>query len=157
LSVLTQTHGLEIFDRFTSPDLRQNSCFLVVQLRGNDEQDGATYDFLSPVAENVFGSPVPTGHDAIEIFADNAILGGLDDGCQWQRRFLGPLSLGDVHVDAGHPQGLSRLISEDLPFCGYPMNTSVRPDHAPLTLNGTLDFIRCLYQLQDIASVVRMN
>src|SRR5262249_61125802 len=102
-------------------------------------------------------NPFPTAYGAGKILAHSPILGGLDDGCQLPKGFLHTLPVGDSNVNAAHPLRLSQPISEDQPFSDNPMNASIRPDHAPLTSNGTFGFIRRLYQPQDIASVVRMN
>ena len=50
---------------------------------GDQLEDGAAYHLFSGVAEDARGSFVPTGDDAVEVFAENHVVGRADDCCQF--------------------------------------------------------------------------
>jgi hypothetical protein len=68
-----------VIDTLPGTNFAQNEVFFVVQVRGNEAEDGLADDLARFIAKNAAGSLVPTADDAIEIFADNRVIGRSDD------------------------------------------------------------------------------
>ena len=66
-------------DLFAAPDLTQNVVFLRLKFGRNDQPDRFTDSLGRRVAEHLLRSWVPRGYDALEGFADNGIVGRVDD------------------------------------------------------------------------------
>src|SRR6202011_1254285 len=64
-----------------------------MQLRGNQEKDRLAHDLFRRVPEELCGGVIPACDAAVEIFADDGVVGGLDDG-----RKLGEMPGGCVLV-----------------------------------------------------------
>src|SRR5439155_19355038 len=78
-SVLAPADRLEMLEGFTAPDFGKNLVFFKLALRRNDQTDGLTDDIISAVPEDPLGATVPGGDDAVQVFADDRVLGRGDD------------------------------------------------------------------------------
>ena len=90
------------------PEAVQNLRLFVAPIRGNQHGDGPPDRFLGRVAEQPLRALVPTGDDAVEVFADDRVVGGIDNGRQRRSSLLAVLAFGDVeqHVDAADDPAL---------------------------------------------------
>jgi hypothetical protein len=78
-AVLATSDGLKVINPLASSDARQDFAFLAPQL-GRDQQRDRLADHLGRrIAEDAFGAFIPGGDDAVEVLADDGIVGGLDD------------------------------------------------------------------------------
>ena len=57
---------------------------------GGISEDGLTDDLLAGVAKDAAGGVVPTSDDSVEVFGDDCVVGGLDDGREFGK-MLGSL------------------------------------------------------------------
>ena len=89
-----------MFDRLFSADVFKNNGFLVQTLRGNEKGHGLAHRFLSRIAKQPFRAGIPTGDDAVEVFADDGIIRRFYDSGEASADYLGLLAIGDVDV---HP------------------------------------------------------
>src|SRR6185369_7049004 len=85
-TVFPHANSLKVFDALTSAQPRQNLRFLIEVIRWNDDGDGLADYFVGGVAEDPFRPLVPTGDDALEGFADDGVIGRLDQRRQPVRR-----------------------------------------------------------------------
>src|SRR5262249_9621978 len=67
------------FDRLSSSNPRQDHVFFGEPLPRNDDRDRLADRFGRRVPEYPFGAAVPRGDNAIQVLADDGIVGGLDD------------------------------------------------------------------------------
>src|SRR5438045_2899699 len=83
-----------------------NARFLVVAVWRNKSKDRFPDDFFRRVPKQTFGPGVPSSDDPVEIFADDRIVGGLDNGSQEPAGFFtaGPVS------DVAQVSGEHRLV-----------------------------------------------
>ena len=79
-TVLAPPHRLEVIDRAARAHLAQDVIFLRKPVGGDDERDGLADRFFSGVAEHPLGGAVPRRDDAVEVLADDRVVGGLDNG-----------------------------------------------------------------------------
>src|SRR5580658_9621451 len=73
---------LEMVYTLSSSDTRQNGTLFILPLFWNDNCDRLTNGLVGRVAKDAFRAPVPACDNAIEVFANNSVVAGLDDGCQ---------------------------------------------------------------------------
>ena len=81
----------------------QNLRLFVAPVRGNQHGDGPPDRFLGRVAEQPLRAFVPTGDDAVEVFADDRVVGGIDNGRQQRSSLLAVLAFGDVEQHVNGP------------------------------------------------------
>ena len=75
---------------FAAADARENFRILVVTIHGDEHEDGFADCFARRITEEPPRAGIPACDDAIEVFAQDRIVRGLDDGCK---------SLGQRFVD----------------------------------------------------------
>ncbi len=95
--VLPLPDRLEVRDRLAGPDARQDHVFFGLPIGGNDHADRLADGFGGGVAEHAFGRAVPGGDDAVQILADDGIVGRFDDA--------GEMSKPDVIWGLPHANG----------------------------------------------------
>src|SRR6478672_2613559 len=75
---------------------RQNVRLLVLPTRRYQKHDRLADRFLRSVAEQALRALIPALNDAIEVLADDGVIGGIYDRGQPGRRGLGALARSDV-------------------------------------------------------------
>ena len=88
-AVFADADGFEMIDAFAPADFRQNGGFFVESLGRQQNQNRLADDFVGGVAEDALGGRVPTEDDAVEIFADDRVVGSGNDGGQPRLQFVG--------------------------------------------------------------------
>src|SRR5215510_10784856 len=63
-------------------DTRENSRFFIVALGWHQHSDWLSHDFVFLITENPFSALVPAHNNTVEVFADNRVIGRLNDGTQ---------------------------------------------------------------------------
>ena len=72
--ILPPPHRLKMFDPLSPPEPFENFLLLIDMIGRNQHQDGMARYFGGSIAENPFGSLVPTGDDPIQVLADNGVI-----------------------------------------------------------------------------------
>src|SRR6202035_869200 len=83
-------------DAFATAQTTDNLLFFAAQFRRNDKGDRLANGFLRRETEDLLRAGIPSVDDAVEIFGDDAVVGGFDDGGQPPVGVLGSLSFSDV-------------------------------------------------------------
>src|SRR5260370_981768 len=95
--VLTLADGFVMFDALAAPNaLDDRFLFVLVFWRDQNLDVLANYLF-GHVAKDSLGRAVPGDDSAIEVLADNCVVGRLNDGCEALRSNLSTLSLRHIH------------------------------------------------------------
>src|SRR5204863_4119141 len=81
-AILAAANGLVMVDALTAPNAVEYGGLLVVALGRYENGHGLANDLFALVAEEPLRRAVPAGDDAIEILADDRIVGGLHYGGQ---------------------------------------------------------------------------
>src|SRR5665213_1494004 len=63
-------------------EVGQNSRLLVLPVGWNEHGNGLADGLRLRVAEETFRTLVPTGDDAVKVFADDGVIGGIDNSSQ---------------------------------------------------------------------------
>src|SRR5579862_2492595 len=78
-----------------SPETTQNVCFFVPSILGDYQGDVLANRFFGCIAEQALRTLVPTRDDAVQILADDGIVGGINDSSQQPTRPFSLLSFGN--------------------------------------------------------------
>jgi hypothetical protein len=68
-----------MLDALAAADALENSRFLVDAIQWNENRDRFPDDLVSRIAEKPLRTAVPTGDDAVEVFADDRVIGEFHD------------------------------------------------------------------------------
>ena len=76
--------SLEIRRRvgFLPPELFENPCLFIVAIGWNDQCHVLADRFLGRITEQALRTLIPAGDDAVEIFADDGVVGAIHNGSQ---------------------------------------------------------------------------
>ena len=74
----------------------QNAAHFIEAIRRHENRDRLADDLLRRVAEDPLRAGVPGGDDAVQIFADDRVVGRFDYGGELRCSLLGLLALADV-------------------------------------------------------------
>ena len=69
-----------MLDPLAAPDTRQDLGLLAAMVRGDDHGDRVADGLGGGVAEEPFGATVPALDDAVQVLADDGVVGGFDNG-----------------------------------------------------------------------------
>ena len=107
--------------------------FVGVQVLRNQLENGRADHLLCRISENTRGSRIPTGDDAIQVLAQNHVVGGFDDRSEFTealgtilQRLLTLLDLRDVPYRAEDLSGRSIRLRLKLPVDLDPTQRLVR-------------------------------
>src|SRR5262249_29618516 len=78
-SVLAPADGFEVLDAFTPSDATEDFSLLILMIRRDEDGDRLADDLFRHVAEDPFGAFVPALDDAVEVLADDRVIGRFDD------------------------------------------------------------------------------
>ena len=81
---------------FATLEPRENFRFFLLALRRNKHRNGPADGFLGRVAEQALSAFVPTGDNAVKVFADDGVVRGIDNRSQRSGDDIGVLPLGHV-------------------------------------------------------------
>src|SRR5215813_6576692 len=81
---------------FATLEPRQNFSFFLLAVRRNEHRNGPADGFLGRVAEQALRAFVPTGDNAVEVYADNCVVRGIDNRSQCTDSSIGALPLGHI-------------------------------------------------------------
>src|SRR5262249_56273800 len=81
---------------FTPPDPLEDSWYFVGPIRWCEHGDGVSHCFASPVAEDPLGTLIPTGDDAIDVLADDGVVGRFDNRGQKAIGLFRPPPVGHI-------------------------------------------------------------
>ena len=100
-AIFALADGIEMVDAFAAPDAGHDAVLFGEPVFRDDESDVAADRFLRRIAEDALGSGVPTGDDAIEVFADNHVVGRVHDGGEQAAGLIAGVALEDVRAYVG--------------------------------------------------------
>jgi hypothetical protein len=86
----SSTDCFKVFNALAAPNAIEDPGLFRAQVREYDHGDRFADRFLFGVAERALGARIPALHDAVEVLADDRIVGGFDDAGE---PLLGALSL----------------------------------------------------------------
>ena len=95
-TVLAAADGFKMIDALAAPDASENDWLLVLQILRDDDGDRFADDLLRRITEQPSGAGIPADDDAIEVFADDRIVGQFDDARELPARLFTLPLLGDV-------------------------------------------------------------
>jgi hypothetical protein len=98
-AVLSLTDGFVMPDRFALADLADHEILFALPIAGNDHADGAPDGLGRGVAEHAFGGGIPRQNRAVQILADNRVIGRVDD--------LGEMAQGQVRWGVRHRSSIA--------------------------------------------------
>ena len=79
-AIFGDANGFEVLDALAGTDFCEDNRLVCVQLRGNDLEDGDADHLFAAVSEDAGGGGIPAGDVAVEVFAEDGVVGGFDDG-----------------------------------------------------------------------------
>src|SRR5262245_24733192 len=88
----------------------ENSRLFIIALWRHQHSDRLSYDFLFLITKNPFSAFVPARNNAVEVFADNRIIGRVNDRTQPLTAFLNDLPVAGVLKDRDRACGETLLI-----------------------------------------------
>ena len=91
-----QADSLKVFDAIAGTNLAQDHRFIAVKLWRNDGQHVTSNDLVRGVTEDPLSGSVPVGDHAIQVFAYDGIIRGVNDGSQLAGRAFVKSLLGDI-------------------------------------------------------------
>ena len=95
-TVLAAADGFKMIDALAAPDASENDWLLVLQILRDDDGDRFADDLLRRITEQPSGARIPADDDAVEVFADDRIVGQFDDARELPARLFALPLLGDV-------------------------------------------------------------
>src|SRR4051794_1848642 len=116
-----------MLDVLATSEARQNGSLFVHTLRWHEEGDWPTDYLFRGVAEQPLRPPIPTLDDAVEVFAYNRVVRGLNDRCKPLRTLLRLLAVRkvDQHIDGADK--LPRRIEDRCRIRGKRHTRPIRP------------------------------
>src|SRR5207237_9343394 len=96
LTVLPSPYRVEVFDALASGEPLQDLGLLVLPPRRNQERDRLADDLVRGVAKEAVRAFVPARDEAIERFADDAVVGRVHDGGETESLLVGFFALGNA-------------------------------------------------------------
>ena len=95
-SVLATPLGFEMIDRLAAADTIENAYFLVPALGRNDDRNRLADNLVGGIAEEALCRFVPRRDDTVEVFADDGVIAGFDNGRKATLDALRALVLADI-------------------------------------------------------------
>src|SRR6185295_7119588 len=108
-----QALGLEMLDALSMSNTLENVRLLTYAVRWNELVDGLADPFGGAVTEQLFGAAVPTRDVAVEVFADDGVIGRIHNGCQEHLVAFGSLqtpAIADISRDFGSPDDVAQPV-----------------------------------------------
>ena len=97
-------------------DTGENLRFFRGAIRRDEHQHRLAHNFLRRETEELLRTAIPTGDGAFQGFADDRVIGGLDDGGEMRAHCLHSLRLGDVTHETGEGWRVLRADAGDGQF-----------------------------------------
>jgi hypothetical protein len=98
-----------MFDALAASNSRQYRAFFILPVLRNNNRNRLAYGLFGSVAKNVLGAAVPASNNAVDIFAYDGVITGVNDRPQptqplfaVAKRNFNMLALGNVAVDLKH-------------------------------------------------------
>ena len=85
---------------FASADFIENVFFLVLAVRWDDPRDGRPQHLARGIPENLFSTFIPARDDAVQVLADDGVVGKSDNRRLPANGQLGLVALRDVTGDS---------------------------------------------------------
>src|SRR5678815_3072562 len=79
VSVLRSALGVEVLDALTLTDASKNGGHFRWVVRRGQHRDGMPDSLRGGIAKQALGGAIPTGDDAVRVFADNRVNRGIDN------------------------------------------------------------------------------
>ena len=100
-AIFALAHGLVVLDALARADALDDGVFFALQIGWDQGLDRFADHLFGQIAENPLRALVPAGDDAVEVLADDGVVGGFDDRRKMLQRAFGALPLRhvDEHVD----------------------------------------------------------
>src|SRR4030095_10843582 len=95
-AVLSTADGFDMMDPLAAAYALQDGALFIDAIRRHENLDRLADDLLRSVAEDALRAGVPGADDAVQIFADDRIVGRFDYGGELGFSLLGLLALADV-------------------------------------------------------------
>src|SRR6476646_9924696 len=78
--MLVHTNCFIMLDALAAPNTFENFRLLVLAIRWNQDGHWPADDLFGRIPKEPLCSPVPSADDAVEVLADDGIIGGFDNG-----------------------------------------------------------------------------
>ena len=78
-AVLALTNRFEVSDGLAGPDAGEDHVLLGLAIGRNDHANRLADGFSRGVAEHALGGPIPGSDDAVQVLADDGVVGRFDD------------------------------------------------------------------------------
>ena len=88
-SIFAETHGFEMLHALAAFEAIQDLRFFIEAIRRKKNGDRLADHLLGGVAEYPLGGLVPASDDAVQVFADNRVIGRSNDGGKQGLCFFG--------------------------------------------------------------------
>lgn len=98
-SVLAAALSFEMIDRLAAPDAMENIGFLMQAFGRDDYGNRFANRLLAKITEQALSPLVPGLNNAVEIFADDGVVAGFDNGRKTTRYALRALVIADIDQD----------------------------------------------------------
>ncbi len=93
--------GFIMLEALAGAEFGEDLVLLVLKVCGDEAENGLADDFFGGVAEHALRAVVPGADDAVEVLADDGVVGGIDDGGEAEADFVDTFAFGDVVGDLG--------------------------------------------------------
>src|SRR6516165_3399681 len=101
-AVLAAPNGLVVLNALAAPDTLQDLRFFAFEMMRDDRGDRFTDHFFRGISEQMLGARIPADDGALEILADDRIVGRFDDAGELSACFLAAALIGYVE-ERGDP------------------------------------------------------
>src|SRR5271170_7959262 len=100
-----------MLDPLSGPELPENLIFFVLKFFRNQPEQGLANHLLGRIAKHPPRTLVPALDDSIQVFADDGILSGINDGGEPEAAVIEPLATTDVPRDLGGAHNPACVVS----------------------------------------------
>src|SRR5258708_40366829 len=95
-AVLRHTPRLVVVNALSSANARHDLRKFILSIRCKEQRDRLTHNLLSTIAIHALGRRIPTGNDALQIFAKDSVIRRLHNGGQVKKGLFCLLAFSDV-------------------------------------------------------------
>ncbi len=95
-AVLPHAHRLVVVNALSAANARHDLRKFILSIRCKEQRDRLTHNLLSTIAIHALGRRIPTGNDALQIFAKDSVIRRLHNGGQVKKGLFCLLAFSDV-------------------------------------------------------------
>lgn len=139
-SVFSAANRFEVFDALPAANLRDDTGLLLEPIRRKKHGDRFAENLGGGVAKDSLCSVVPTGDGAVQVFAENCVIGGFDNGAEQLAAGFGGFARGNVADEGAKDRRSLTIDTNDGEFARelravgpHRRNLHALPEHAGFT------------------------